>query len=64
MEYGMVMASKDGKVVYWDDSASELFGYAQADVVGRPVDVIVPGDLRGEALGGLPSGHGRRRTAA
>jgi PAS domain S-box-containing protein len=46
MEYGMVMASKEGRVVYWDDGASELFGYARADVMGRPVDVIVPGDLR------------------
>jgi len=46
MEHGIVMASKEGKIVHWDEGASELFGYSQADVIGRPVDLIVPEDLR------------------
>ena len=46
MEHAIVMASKDGMIVYWDDGASELFGYSKADAMGRPVDVIVPEDLR------------------
>jgi PAS domain S-box-containing protein len=46
MEHGIVMASKEGKIVHWNEGASQLFGYSQADVLGRPVDVIVPEDLR------------------
>jgi PAS domain-containing protein len=46
MEHGIVMASKDGRIVHWSEGASELFGYSEADVIGRPVDLIVPEDLR------------------
>jgi PAS domain S-box-containing protein len=62
MEHAIVMASKDGSIVYWDDGASELFGYSQTDVMDRPVDVIVPEDLRAKHWERLPSRHGGRRT--
>ena len=46
MDHGIVMASKDGRIVHWDEGASELFGYARVDVIEHQVDLIVPEDLR------------------
>jgi PAS domain S-box-containing protein len=34
----------DGVVTSWNHGAEVLFGYAAADMIGRPVDVLVPAD--------------------
>lgn len=36
------MVDIDGNVTYWDRGAETLFGHPASDVLGRPVDVIVP----------------------
>jgi PAS domain S-box-containing protein len=36
----------DGRVLFVNDPAVRLFGYPAAEVVGRPVEVLVPVDLR------------------
>jgi hypothetical protein len=38
----------EGRVSYWNPAAERLFGYAAADIVGQPGDLIVPADLRPE----------------
>lgn len=43
---GIVGVDRDGTITVWDDGAEELFGHPSADVVGRPVDVIIPARFR------------------
>jgi PAS domain S-box-containing protein len=39
----MMLVDLDGVVRFWNERAEEFFGYAAADVVGRPMDfMIVP----------------------
>jgi PAS domain S-box-containing protein len=37
---------RDGVIRLWNPGAEELFGHAATDVVGRPVDVILPERFR------------------
>ena len=46
MEHAMVVAGRDGRIVYWNQAAEQLFGYASTDAVGQRVDMIVPDDIR------------------
>jgi diguanylate cyclase (GGDEF)-like protein/PAS domain S-box-containing protein len=39
----LVIAARDGGIVFANRRAEELTGYAAGDLVGRPVDVLVPG---------------------
>jgi PAS domain S-box-containing protein len=38
----------DGEISDWNPAATQLFGYAPAEVVGRPLARLVPPDLRDE----------------
>ena len=44
------IVSKDlnGVIVSWNPGAERLFGYAAAEVVGKPITVIIPADLQDE----------------
>jgi len=37
----MILVDIDGTVRFWNDGAEECFGYAAADVVGRPMDFLI-----------------------
>ena len=37
----MMLVDRDGTVQFWNDRAEALFGYAAADVVGRPMDFLI-----------------------
>ena len=37
----MMLIDRHGTVQFWNDRAQELFGYAAADVVGRPMDFLI-----------------------
>jgi PAS domain S-box-containing protein len=39
----------DGVITMWNPAAQRSFGYSEADAVGRPIDIIVPRELREEA---------------
>jgi PAS domain S-box-containing protein len=45
-QHALVAADVEGVIVQWSAGAEELFGYRADEVVGRPVDVIVPEHLR------------------
>jgi PAS domain S-box-containing protein len=54
----MVLADKDGRIVMVNAEAERLFGYPREELVGRPVEVLVPPRLRA-AHPGLRAGfHG------
>ena len=45
---GIIGETLDGVIVSWNAGAEQIFGYSAADVVGRPVSVLVPPDLPDE----------------
>jgi PAS domain S-box-containing protein len=51
-----------GLIVLWSPSAEAMFGYTAAEVIGRPIELLVPEDLRGAHQAGLEHyariGHG------
>jgi PAS domain S-box-containing protein len=42
-----------GRVVLWNAAASQIFGYAEAEAVGMPLEVLVPKPLRERHRAGL-----------
>ena len=38
----------DGTIVHWNGGAARMFGYAAAEIIGRPIATIVPADRREE----------------
>ncbi len=38
----------EGKVVTWNRAAEELYGYSEREMVGRPIDTLIPADLKEE----------------
>src|SRR5919201_6297845 len=59
---GIVAEPEHGQIVLWNPAAEQLLGYPAADMVGQPVERIVPEPLRAGHLAGLArfraSGHG------
>jgi PAS domain S-box-containing protein len=41
----IAFAAEDGRIVAWNKGAEELFGYIEAEALGRPVGLLVPPDL-------------------
>ncbi len=44
---GMVMTDESGRIVLVNEQAERLFGYSREDLVGRPVEMLVPMRYRG-----------------
>ena len=45
---GVVLADRDGTIVYVNRPLLELFGYAREDLIGHPVEILLPEDLRND----------------
>lgn len=43
---GLVLTGKDGKIALVNRRCAEMFGYQRTELVGRPVEMLVPADLR------------------
>ncbi len=56
---GMVIVKPDGMVALVNAQAEKMFGYARDDLLGKPVEVIIP-----EALRILHAGHRREYMAS
>ena len=41
----VIFADTDGKVVIWNSGAERIFGHTAADVIGGPLDIIIPEQL-------------------
>jgi PAS domain S-box-containing protein len=46
MPDAVVYADADGKIRYWNKGAETIFGFAAAEAIGQPLDIIVPTSLR------------------
>jgi len=42
----VVAADADGAIVFWNAAAGRIFGYAEAEALGRSLDLIIPPHLR------------------
>ncbi|HVG69254.1 MAG TPA: PAS domain S-box protein, partial [Vicinamibacterales bacterium] len=63
-EDAIVTETLDGSIETWNRSAERLFGYSAAEIIGRPIEIIVPPEVRatGEnsslrVLTGQPAKH-------
>jgi PAS domain S-box-containing protein len=74
---GMLMVRRDGIIVFANTQTEILFGYGESEMVGKPVEILVPEALRAEhvghrdsylkapesrAMGGRREFHGRRKN--
>lgn len=44
----MVVADQDGKIILVNDAVTNLLGYARDELLGRPVETLLPFDLRAD----------------
>ena len=44
----MVLVNRDGRIVLTNDETEKLFGYAPSELIGEPVDLLVPERFREE----------------
>lgn len=44
----IVSKTLDGTIVTWNQGAERIFGYTAQEVIGRPINVIIPDDRQGE----------------
>ncbi|MDP8924746.1 MAG: PAS domain S-box protein [Chloroflexota bacterium] len=49
----IVSNADTGRIVLWNPAAEALFGYAPAEVVGRPIEMLIPEHLRARLRAGL-----------
>jgi two-component system cell cycle sensor histidine kinase/response regulator CckA len=45
----MLSIDLSSKIVSWNKAAEQLFGYAAAEIVGKPVTILIPAELQEEA---------------
>ena len=63
---GMIMADATGRIVLVNAHAEKLFGFARRDLIGRPIEMLLPERFRGGELFRLAFGDetNPRRTGA
>lgn len=42
----IVGVDAEGRIRMWNDAATVMFGHHETEVIGEPVDLLVPDDLR------------------
>ncbi|MDE3039547.1 MAG: PAS domain S-box protein [Nitrospirota bacterium] len=43
-----IMSLTEGLVSFWNPAAEKLFGYSSEEILGKPVNILLPSHLRGE----------------
>jgi PAS domain S-box-containing protein len=46
MDTAIVMADRDGRIVFWSPGAEAAFGYPASDAIGQSLDLIVPAEFQ------------------
>ena len=49
----LVLANADGDIVYWNKSASRMFGYSEEEALGQPLTLLMPERFREDHLKGF-----------
>ena len=59
----IILIDDQGRIVYWNQAAERMFGYTSLEVMGQPIDLIVPRHFREEHRAAFPkfaeSGSGK-----
>jgi PAS domain S-box-containing protein len=42
----IVYADADGRIAFWNKGAERIFGFSEAEAIGKPPDIIIPENLR------------------
>ena len=42
----VIAADTDGAIIFWNGAAARIFGYTEAEALGRSLDLIIPERLR------------------
>jgi PAS domain S-box-containing protein len=42
----VIFADRDGVIRFWNAGAERIFGFSEAEATGKPLDIIIPEDLR------------------
>jgi PAS domain S-box-containing protein len=42
----IVYADSQGRIAFWNKGAERIFGYAEAEALGKSLDIIIPENLR------------------
>lgn len=45
---GMIAVNGDGTIIMINGEIERLFGYARDELLGRPVDILLPDEVRAE----------------
>ena len=49
--YASIMVNKEGKIVLANPQTSKLFGYSTEEIVGKPIEILVPHRFRAQHVG-------------
>jgi PAS domain S-box-containing protein len=49
----VIYADADGLIQYWNSAAERIFGYGEAEAIGRSLDIIIPESLRARHWNGF-----------
>ncbi|MGB9553649.1 MAG: PAS domain S-box protein, partial [bacterium] len=42
----IVSSNSEGKITFWNNGAKEIFGYEEEEILGKPIQILLPGRLR------------------
>ena len=59
---GIVIVDRTGAIVFANRQAHDMFGYGAGELVGRPVEILVPAAVRTTHVGHRAHYHGNPRT--
>jgi diguanylate cyclase (GGDEF)-like protein/PAS domain S-box-containing protein len=48
---GIITNLPDGTITSWNAAAERMYGYRAAEIIGRPIGLLAPAELAGEAAG-------------
>lgn len=51
----VIYADASGTILFWNQGAARIFGFAAAEAIGQPLDIIIPETLRARHH----AGHGK-----
>jgi PAS domain S-box-containing protein len=49
-DYAIVSKTLDGTILFWNDAATEMYGYTADEAIGQPVEIVIPKDRHEEEL--------------
>ena len=41
----VIVANKEGKIIFWNNASTKIFGYTKKEALGRPLTIIIPNEM-------------------